>query len=208
MATFNSTTFGSISGKHGTAVAAAGKNGKNVLRVYTAPRNPNSEKQQIQRAKFGMVNRELAPLRDILKIGYKRTDAAQIASSFVLKNAVIGEYPDFTIDFSVLSVSQGRLLPAETASWQVSQENNEATITWTNLNEEFTMPGYMTAKLQCVFYNSETKMGILSNTDTERSSGIFTIGLPASWNADDVHCWIYFASEKGEHSISTYAVKM
>lgn len=57
MATFNSTTFGAISGRHGSAVAAYTKNGKCILKVFKTPSNPNTDKQVAQRTKFGFVNR-------------------------------------------------------------------------------------------------------------------------------------------------------
>lgn len=61
MASFSSSTFGSISGRHGTAVAAVNKNGNNVLRLYRKPSNPNSPKQLSQRMKFSVVTKGLAP---------------------------------------------------------------------------------------------------------------------------------------------------
>jgi len=64
MAKYTSTTFGKISGKHGTAVAAI-MNGQPVLKVFTPPANPNSAGQQSQRIKFGLVASGLNPLRNI-----------------------------------------------------------------------------------------------------------------------------------------------
>ena len=49
MAKFSSTTFGPISGRHGTAVAATTKDGKSYIRVYRAPSNPKTEKQVAHR---------------------------------------------------------------------------------------------------------------------------------------------------------------
>ena len=65
MAKFESTTFGLISGRHGTAVAAK-CNGKNVLRVYSAPSDPKTPKQLAQRAKFSQFSLTLRPLKSIL----------------------------------------------------------------------------------------------------------------------------------------------
>jgi len=59
MARFTSSTFGKISGKHGSAVAAVRKNGLNILKVYRIASNPNTKGQKNQRGKFGFVMKEL-----------------------------------------------------------------------------------------------------------------------------------------------------
>ena len=62
MAKFSSTTFGPISGRHGTAVAATTKDGKSYIRVYRAPSNPKTEKQVAHRSKFAFANKALSCL--------------------------------------------------------------------------------------------------------------------------------------------------
>ena len=63
MAKFNSTTFGTISGRHGSAVAATQKNGTSYLRVFRAPSDPKTAKQVNQRAKFGFANQAVRPFQ-------------------------------------------------------------------------------------------------------------------------------------------------
>ena len=73
MAKFNSTTFGAISGRHGSAVAATTKDGKNYLRVYRAPSNPNSDKQIAHRTKFSFAIKSLGCFRNLFKETYNNS---------------------------------------------------------------------------------------------------------------------------------------
>jgi len=110
MAKFESSTFGKMSGRLGKVVAVK-RNGKNFLREYTVPANPQTLKQQANRMKFRFVNRCLTPLRQVIKRGYLDTQAFPKVCSKVLKTAVEGEYPDFAIDFSKLQLADGTLQP-------------------------------------------------------------------------------------------------
>ena len=110
MSTFDSTTFGKISGRHGSAVASISKaTGKNYLRVFTAPSNPKSPKQVAHRAKFALVNKELNCMRNLFKITFGNAGGVGLGISLGFKDAVVGEYPDYAIDFSKLTISRGGL---------------------------------------------------------------------------------------------------
>jgi hypothetical protein len=67
MSKYISTTFGYISGRHGTAVAAVQKDGTTVLRVFNPPSNPRKEAQTVQRTKFAMVNQELSVMSKLFQ---------------------------------------------------------------------------------------------------------------------------------------------
>jgi hypothetical protein len=85
MSTFVSTTFGKISGRHGSAVAAIVKKGKNVLKVFTAPFNPKSVKQVAQRTKFKFVITTLLCMNDLFKITFHGLGEFHHAVSLALK---------------------------------------------------------------------------------------------------------------------------
>lgn len=189
MSKFISTTFGYISGRHGTAVAAVTKNG-NVIRVFRSPSNPNTPKQQEQRLKFGLVNKELSPLGDVFKTGYASPEGRQMAVSHALRNAIEGEFPDFRLNFGLVKVAAGNLPGVHQASAQVNDPDNNATITWD------TTVGIQADEgdaVNLVFFNQDTKLSILHENVAVRKTGTIDQVLPEIWKGKSVHCWLYLS---------------
>ena len=190
MATFNSTTFGAISGRHGSAVAATTKDGKSILKVFKAPGNPNTQKQQTQRSKFGFVNRELSCMRNLFKITFRSNNGMQQAVSAALKNAVVGEAPDWTIDYSALQLSVGSV---DAAMQLVVSKNTASNV---QLSWDKTVAANSSANdwVNCVFFNNEHKMAIIKQNNAIRSDGTVAVDLPEVWAGTEIHCWIYFTN--------------
>ena len=186
MATFNSTTFGAISGRHGSAVAATTKDGKNILKVFKAPGNPNTPKQQTQRSKFGFVNSELSCMRNLFKITFRSNNGMQQAVSAALKNAVVGEAPDWTIDYSALQLSVGSV----DAAIQLVVSKNSASNVQLPWNKTVTTNSSEYDWVNCVFFNNEHKMAIIKQNTAIRSDGTVAVDLPEVWAGAEIHCWI------------------
>ncbi|HEY5592848.1 MAG TPA: DUF6266 family protein [Paludibacter sp.] len=194
MSTFDSTTFGKISGRHGSAVASISKaTGKNYLRVYTAPSNPKSPKQLAHRAKFALVNKELTCMRNLFKITFGGTSGVSQGISLGFKTAIAGEYPDYSIDFSKLIISKGGL--------NTSGLNTVAITVGTTIQLTWdTIVGYQgddNDGANFVFLNASSKIGILKQNEVLRSAGTTDVELPSIWAGQPVHCWIYFSSPDG-----------
>lgn len=195
MSTFDSTTFGKISGRHGSAVASISKaTGKNYLRVFTAPSNPKSPKQVAHRAKFALVNKELNCMRNLFRITFGNAGGVGLGISLGFKDAVVGEYPNFAIDFSKLIISRGGL--------NTSGLNTVTNMTGTTIQLAWdTTVGYQgddTDGVNFVFLNATSKVGILKQNEVLRSIGTANIELPAVWPGQQLHCWIYFSSPDGK----------
>ena len=106
MARFTSSTFGKISGKHGTAVAAVRKDGLCILKEYRIASNPNTSGQKNQRGKFGFVMKELNCFRKLFTITFGGQYGINKAVSLAMKNAVTGEFPAFEMDYSHVQISE------------------------------------------------------------------------------------------------------
>lgn len=204
MAKFNSTTFGTISGRHGSAVASTNKDGQSILKIYKAPSNPNTVAQVNQRSKFGFVNSELNPLRDIFKRTFRNNKGINLAVSYALKNAVMGEAPYFTVDYSKLSFAWGSIQLPE----QISAENADGNleINWdTTLRTEDEYPD----ELNVIMMNANTKFTILRESVALRPTGSATVELPQVWQGIEIHCWIFFSTpESSLTSVSKYLGKI
>jgi hypothetical protein len=190
MATFNSTTFGAISGRHGSAVAATTKDGRSILKVFRAPGNPNTDKQQAQRTKFGFANSELSCMRNLFKTTFMSPNGMQQGVSLAMKNAVSGEAPDFVIDYSLLALSVGSV----DSTGQVSVV--KTTGTKVKLDWDTTIGTNSTEKdgINIVFFNSADKISVLKQNHAFRSVGTAEVELPEIWAGSEIHCWIYFST--------------
>ncbi len=201
MAKFTSTTFGAISGRHGTAVAVTSKDGQSILRVYKAPSDPKSEKQVVQRAKFGFINTELSGYRILLNTTFNSGKGKQLAVSLAMQNgAIVGEYPDYYLDYSSLILSQGTIDKAASVK-AVKTEGAKVKVEWeSSITSEATSGN----NVNLVFLNSDLKLAILKDAVAVRETGHVEVELPTSWAGLDVHCWIYFSNGKRATSASQY----
>jgi len=193
MATYNSTTFGAISGRHGSAVAANTKDGKCILKIFKAPSNPNTVKQVAQRTKFGFVNSELSCMRELFKITFGSTLVKNQAVSLAMKDAITGESPDYALDYSKLKISVGGLYGTGQVSL-VKTVDSTIKIDWS-----YTDLTGNTAndQVNLAFFNTTTKEALLKQNNVLRNVGTVDVELPAVWAGQSIHCWIYFTSPDG-----------
>ncbi len=201
MSEFISSTFGKISGRHGTAVAMKSKStGKTYLRMHTIPSDPKTVKQVTQRFKFGFVNKEMNCMRNLFKLTFGGNKGVNHGVSLAF-GALTGEYPDFSIDFSKLIISQGSLNVA-------GQVNVIKTIGITLKFDWDTTIGFQgddNDLVNIVLLNADTKIGLHKQENVIRSIGTTEIELPAVWAGQSVHCWIFFTSSDGiSYSNSQY----
>ena len=187
MAEFNSTTFGTISGRHGSAVAATTKSGKCILKVFKAPSNPKTDKQVSQRTKFAFVLAFMVGLRELFKITFHGNGGYQHAVSLALKNAVIGTVSNFSIDFSKRSMSAGTLECVNEATATV-KAGTTVKIDWVNKHGD-TQKLY--SSVNFVFFIAEWNESVLELDGAESLSKTAEIELPAEWAGQKVHCWMY-----------------
>lgn len=201
MAKFNSSTFGTISGRHGSAVASTTKDGQCILKVFKAPSNPKTVAQVRQRTKFGFVNSELSPLRDIFKRSYRSNKGMNLAVSYALKNAVLGDAPDLSLDYSKLCFSWGSIQFPDQINAS-APGSNAIQIDWdTTTRTEDETPD----ELNLIFMNSESKFCILREGVALRNSGTVLFELPAMWAGKEVYCWAFFSTpESNQTSVSRF----
>ena len=192
MANFNSTTFGSISGRHGTAVAATMKNGTTYLRVYRAPSNPNTDKQIAHRSKFAYANKTLSCFSTLFKETFNYSRGKNIGISHAMKNAIVGDAPDFSIDYSKLLFSTGSVNQA--LSPVLTVENLTANLTW-NFVEASNSKSQ--DSMSAIFFNEDTQLSIHMKDIGLRSEKNCSCILPEVWKGSTVYCWIYLTAVTG-----------
>jgi hypothetical protein len=202
MAQFKSTTFGKIKGQYGEAVATTLKNSKkNYLRVASVPSDPKTPKQIENRGKFGYVNHAMRSFDQVFKITFGGSQGMHHGVSVAFKKAVIGNNPDFSIDYTKLEFTDGALYQTN----QVSAQKTTGTsvkIDWNYSKMAGNNPLDM-ANIIC--YNKDDDQAVLDLAVATRESATFTIELPEIWIGGNIHCWIYFSSPDDlVNSISQY----
>jgi hypothetical protein len=200
MARFLSTTFGKISGRHGTAVASVVK-GENVIRVYTPPSNPNTIAQQAQRLKFAMIANAMNPLRSIITIGFGDKRGYYQAVSLALRNAISGIYPDFSINYARIVLSSGSLPQSPLVSLSALTNMN------VSVNWDITLISSGTSNdvVYAVFLNPVNQTLVFSEAQAVRDDGTLTVILPAPWLGATIHSWLFFISaDRKQSSVSQY----
>jgi len=203
MAEFESSTFGKMSGRLGKVVAVK-RNGKNFLREYTIPSNPQTLKQQANRMKFRFVNLSLTPLRQVIKRGYLDTQAFPKVCSKVLKTAVEGEYPDFAIDFSKVQPADGTLQPVETITAETRKSTSEVIVKW-QIAPEAQLQGNADDKISPVFFDEATGSCFFHENIGSRSDQMVTVLLSEANKDNPLHYWVYLSASNGNiNSPSVY----
>ena len=117
------------SGKIGPVVVYTTKYGTEVLREHVIPKDPKTPKQLAYRMKFALVSSCLSPFSSIIKDGYtQKRGAYRTVVSNALREAIEGEYPNFSINYSKIQLTNGKLkLPSKI---EASIQNNLLIITW------------------------------------------------------------------------------
>ena len=203
MSEFESSTFGKISGRHGTAVAMRSKStGKTYLRLYNAPSNPRTPKQMAVREKFSMVNKEMRPFRPLFKITFGGNSGVRQGISLAFRTAIVGEYPTYFIDYTNLIISDGAADTARSLS-AVKTAGNTIKVDW-NFTEDF-VGSNLDDSVNLIFFNEITKEVMLKQAVSLRNIETVDNAMPEVWIGSKIHCYIYFTTADGiTNSISQY----
>ena len=199
MAEFNSTTFGTISGRHGSAVATTiKKSGKSILKVFKAPTNPKTPKQVAQRTKFGFAIVILACLRAMFNITFRTKGGADYGIGLAMREAIMGTSPDFSLDYSKLKFSEGSM--KKTGVMTVTKvADMDVKVDWNVTN---IIPNDAIANeddgVNLIFLCEDYNEAMLFDNSSFRIDATVTVTLPDYWATTKVHCWMYFSRADGQ----------
>lgn len=196
MGTIRKGVNGGFSGKAGSVI---GGNWRDVDYIRGLPRlsgKPATLKQLEQRARFMAAVKFLHPLKQLLNLGYKtantgRATGYNLALHQVIKNAIIGDYPTYTIDYPKVELSRGGLKEPIDAAATLNEEGG-LSFTWLPLSNDLDSKAGDTAII--VIYNTQKQLFMYNLQKVERSVGAATMDLPASFLGDTVETWMFFTS--------------
>ena len=187
--------LGGFSGKVGTVIGSQWK-GMEYMRSVSGPRKGKFTQLQIeQQAKFGVAVKSIQPLQPAIAIGY-RTSSGQItpvnsAVSDLLQNALVGEYPNYSVDYELLHIAKGVLLAPSGCT--VAEQDGEAVVTWKNPKRYARGSADDLAILVSMGENCIPGFNLL---ETNRGSGTASVELPIGEPGTTVYIYLAFASSK------------
>ncbi len=204
MATFD--LLKGISGKIGPVVFYVTKGGTQVVRSHVKPKNPRTPKQQANRAKFALVNKELRHLAVAIRRGHPRDqNAYRHALSKACREAVAGDYPDLYFDFSKIQIAGGKLQQPGYARVQYDPLTRKAHFEWDPQCADAPLRGSGNDRVYIVCHNTEMFMEGQTLPKGTRSDGKASIELPERWQPDTTHFWLYLTTlELTDSSDSIY----
>ena len=198
MAIINQGILGGVSGKIGNVIGGTWK-GIDYLRIKpSSVANPKTEGQLDQRSKFAKVLHFLQPMTDFLRVGFKlyaiKMTEFNAAMSYNLFNAVLGAYPNYTIDYPNALVSRGNLKGVANGT-ATSTTPAEIDITWDDNSSSGN--ALATDKSLILILNPDKKESIYTTSGPLRPVGTETLNLPPEYSGDVVEVYLGFVSEDG-----------
>ena len=206
MATYNKGILGAFSGKVGPVVWANWR-GKDVMRsLPKKSKRRASAIQMQQRQKFGMVSELLNGLQPVIKRYYGsdgglKTRRNQLMS-YLLKEALLYNDPDFEWNFTKVLVSRGDLLGINAGSVS-AVSGGILDFEWTDNSAQGEAEA--TDKLVVVVYEPTSKTTVYSLNAGSRDAEAAALALPDYLTGLAVHVWVLFAAvDDKRFATSTY----
>jgi len=190
--------LGGFSGKVGSVVGGSWKGISYMRGKAVSIKNPQTLQQMKQRNKFALALSVLQPITAFIRVGFRRyaykKSEFNAAMSYTIKNAIVGDYPNYTLDFSSLIVSRGTLTGANDAA--AVAETGKIKFTW----EDNTGIGEAkpTDKALVVAINPEKGEAAYITDGALRSVKSENLLVSPYWVGDEVHVYLGFISENGK----------
>jgi hypothetical protein len=156
-----------------------------------------SDAQLEQQAKFAVAGKFAQSMNDLLTLGFKdqaiRMTGKNYGQSIIQRDAIIGTYPDFQIDYSKVLLSQGKL-PRVKKPVTAPEANGILKFSWTNdagkrlakANDQAILIAYCPEEDE-----AEYAFG------PARDAGTGTLDL-SEFSGKKVHAWLSFMSANGK----------
>lgn len=147
-----------------------------------------------------MANKCLSPLNKAIKKGFLKTDNAYRKEiSKALSYAVLGEYPNYKLDYSKIQIAEGKIQLPSFVSVEVDENIRVATFKWNPQLIFETYPGREDDQVNIVCLNEAIPEAVNFINSAKRSAGSATIDLSSkmiineNWDSKDLHFWLYLS---------------
>ena len=192
MGKYGNGILGGFNGKVGNVVGATWKGITYMKAIQNTGNKKATEKQIVQRAKFGFAAQFLQPLYPVIQIGFKtlgiKQSAQNAAIAHLLNYAITGEYPAFAVDYENLYLAKGSIKVADSASIVV--EDDHITFNWNDTDKAMKLLGEEQALLVGISNGYYPSYSIDEYTRENRTGAL---SFPNAPSGSLVHCYLAFA---------------
>ena len=198
MGTIKQGILGGFSGKVGNIVGASWRGIDYIRSMPASVHNPRTEAQVSQRTRFSIIGKMLKTFVPIIRVGFASSvgtgkSAFSVAMSYNVKNAVIGLYPDFEINFPLVKLTSGELYGAGSAS--ATSSGGSLDFVW---DTDLLNNAAATDKVILMAFNPITGDASYDMDAATRADGSGTLSLPPTWEGNLVDCYMALTSEDGK----------
>ncbi len=199
MAKIDQGILGPFSGKVGEMI---GSNWKGIPYIKARPtqfHDAKTPRQLTHRMKLQTAHGFARSIKRIIEIGFRNVTGTQTpynnAVSYLMKNALVGEYPEVGIDPNKVVVSKGKLAGAEDCSISIKEDETIA-FSWGEASPEGNVSSESNNSPEdqaiLLAYNFAQQQGVSNQALRKDNNG--SIKIPKEWKGDDIACYIFFAS--------------
>lgn len=198
MAKFINGAIGTFSGKVGSIIGASWRNIHYMRGLPKKRTKPFTEAQLAQQQRFGLMGKFLLPLKGLFEIGMANVDDGE-ATLFNLAMranlpAVVGTYPDFTIDYGNVQFSKGGLLKPRNVA--LSAGEHEVTVTWRPTIQAFS--GQLDDEVYILLYDTVQQAFYTTDEVPPRSAGTAVITVDDDTTGNEAEVWLFCVSRDGK----------
>ena len=184
-------------------------------------RRERSEKQKGASMRFGLLTRFVSLIQDFVRVGFRSTtkkNAQHAAISANMEKGVIGEWPDLTLDYTALRLSEGNLEGLTDCAMEY--RDGQIKIRWNALDDsieddenrrakdelEVLVGERMEDKVHLLAYAIEERAAIVCMGIGRRRDGASETALPLEWGTAGmtVVVYVFVESLEGRTSDSQY----
>jgi hypothetical protein len=206
MAVSNSGVPGTYSGKVGNTVYYF-SNGRWVSRSAGRITKPASPAKLACNQRMGVCSAAMRQLKPFINIGFRqkaisnRDNAHNAANSYNMRNAMKGEYPDIGIDFSLLRLSEGPLMPAQ--EFSVMQVTEGLQFNWF-ADPNALWPDYTDQVMMLAYFPALGKI-VFELYGAARSQGVAVLPVSQPMQSEYMETYISFvAADRSATATSRY----
>lgn len=198
MGTIKQGILGGFSGKVGNIVGASWRGIDYIRSMPASVHNPRTEAQVSQRNRFSLVGKMLKTIVPIIRIGFAGSvgtgkSAFSVAMSYNVKNAVIGLFPDFEINFDAVKISSGDLYGAANA--EASSAAGSISFVW---DTDLLNNAAATDKVILLAFNAVTGEASYDVDAATRADGSCSLAVPPTWDGEMVDTYLALYSAAGK----------
>jgi hypothetical protein len=205
MGTIKQGANGGFSGKAGSVIGSSWKGIDYIKGRPKTSNKPATQRQLEQQAKFSLAVKFLKPIKDLLNatcssLREGRAMGFNMALKQVLSQAVLGDYPDYYIDYSAVKLAYGQLARAKGSA--IAEAGGILKVNW--VTQENVYNGFADDKLTVLIYEQETNIYTHGMDNYTRADGEMEIILEENMVGQALAIYYFFTDRNGKRISDSY----